>query len=97
MIKIELYNLSEKGEILSKKEYLFSEFNAEKFDALSSYINKAVKKITPAFVFTLNLEEQAAIQVLSNIVNGRNEPLYQLSDGSYYFRCWNLVFNIYEE
>ena len=97
MIKIEVYNLSEKGEILTKKDFLFTEFNPEKFDALSSYINKVVKKITPAFVFCLNLEKQAAIQVLRNIVNGRDETLYQLSDGSYYFRCGNLVFYIYEE
>lgn len=96
MITIEVYNLSEKGEILTKKECLFSEFNAEKFDALSNYINKAVKKFTPAFVFCINLEEQAAIQVLHDIVIGVDLPLFRLSDGSYYFRSWNLVFFVYE-
>lgn len=97
MIKIEIYKLSEKGEILSKQEYLFHEFNEYKFDALSSYINKAVKKITPAFVFCVNLEEQAAIHVLHDIIVGVDLPLFRLSDGSYYFRCYNLVFIVNEE
>lgn len=96
MIKIEIYKLSEKGEILSKKEYLSTEFNEYKFDDLSLYVNKTYKQINPAFVFCFDLKIQDTIQVLRGILEGQVYPDYQLSDGSYYFRCGNLLFFVDE-
>lgn len=97
MIKIEIYELAQEGGVLSLKEYAFREFDTNKFEELSSYIVKVGRKFTPRFVFCLDIEVQEAIQVLRNIINGYDDGLYRLSDGTHYFRSGNLIFNIYEE
>lgn len=96
-MNVQIIKLNKKGEILAGKYFLFDKFDSDKFDVLSTYVDKHYKRITPAFVFCLDLEKQEAIQVLRNLVNGQAQPLYCVSNGVYYFRSGNLVFFVDEE
>ena len=90
-MNIQILRVNKKGEILEGKIFSFDKFDHGKFEVLSTYIRENYKKINPAFVFSLDLKLQDAIQVLRGVVEGYVYPDYQLTDGSYYFRSGNLV------